>query len=156
MEFTGNPSTRPMTFLNASDFGSTEIEGKAKIVKDSQDQVAAIDSTGLCLFTLHAGLTVEHYAKLIDTACGGDWDVTRFLQTGERIWNLERQFNLAAGLTKADDTLPKRILEEPAPSGAAKGLVSKLPEMLPEYYEIRGWTKDGELKPDTANRLGLG
>jgi len=140
----------------ASDFGSTEIEGKAKVVKDSQDQVAAIDSTGLCLFTLPAGLTVEHYAKLIDTACGGAWDVARFLETGERIWNLERQFNLLAGLTKADDTLPKRILEEPAPSGAAKGLVSKLPEMLPEYYELRGWTSEGELKPDTANRLGLG
>jgi len=140
----------------ASDFGSTETDGKAKVVKNSQDLVAAIDSTGLCLFTLHAGLTAEHYAKLIDAACGGGWEVTRLLETGERIWNLERQFNLAAGLTKADDTLPKRILEEPAPSGAAKGLVSKLPEMLPEYYELRGWTTDGELKPETANRLGLG
>ena len=74
---------------------------------------------------------------------------------GERIWNMERQFNTAAGLSKADDTLPKRILEEPAPSGAAKGMVCKLDEMLPKYYEVRGWTADGVPTADTLNRLGL-
>ena len=140
----------------AHDFGSTEIEGKAQVVKESQDLVAAIDSSGLCLFTLHAGMTEEHYVGQIDAACGGGWDVARLRETGERVWNLERQFNLAAGLTKADDTLPKRILEEPAPSGAAKGLVSKLPEMLPEYYKLRGWTAEGELTSETRKRLGLG
>jgi len=139
----------------AHDFGSTEPAGKAKMVKESQDLVAAIDSSGLCLFTLHAGLTEEHYADQISAACGGGWDVARLRETGERVWNLERQFNLAAGLTKADDTLPKRLLEEPAPSGAAKGLVSKVPEMLPEYYELRGWTADGELTNETKQRLGL-
>ena len=140
----------------AHDFGSTDIEGKAQVVKESQDLVAAIDSSGLCLFTLHAGMTEEHYVEQIDAACGGGWDVARLRETGERVWNLERQFNLAAGLTKADDTLPKRILEEPAPSGAAKGLVSKLPEMLPEYYKLRGWTAEGELTSKTRKRLGLG
>lgn len=139
----------------ADDFGTTKPEGKAAIVKSSQDVIAAIDSTGLCVFTLHAGATEEHYAAQVDAACGGGWTVERMRQTGERIWNLERQFNLAAGLSGRDDTLPKRILSEPAPSGAAKGLVCQLPDMLPKYYELRGWTVDGVPQPDTLDRLGL-
>jgi aldehyde:ferredoxin oxidoreductase len=137
------------------DFGSTEIAGKAKVVKDSQDFIAAIDSTGLCSFTSHSGVTEELYASQIDAAVGGGWTVARMRETGERIWNLERQFNLAAGLTIKDDTLPRRLLTEPAPSGTAKGLVARIPEMLPEYYELRGWTAQGVPTPQTLARLGL-
>ena len=137
------------------DFGSTEIAGKAKVVKESQDFIAAIDSTGLCTFTSHSGVTNELYASQVDAAVGGGWTVERMRETGERIWNLERQFNLAAGLTKQDDTLPKRLLTEPAPSGTAKGLVARSPEMLPEYYELRGWTAEGVPTADTLVRLGL-
>jgi aldehyde:ferredoxin oxidoreductase len=139
----------------ADDFGTTEPESKPAVVKDSQDLIAAIDSTGLCVFTTHSGIEASHYASQVDGACGGGWTSERLLETGERIWNLERQFNLAAGLSHKDDTLPKRILEEPAPSGAAKGLVCKLPEMLPQYYELRGWTEDGQIKDETLERLGL-
>ena len=96
-----------------------------------------------------------HYAALVDAACGGGWTAQRMRETGERIWNLERQFNLAAGLTAADDTLPKRILEEPAPSGVAKGRVSELKAMLPEYYAQRGWSADGKPTAETLKRLGL-
>jgi len=138
-----------------ADFTSTSTEGKAEVVRTSQDLISAIDATGLCLFTLHSGATPEHYAAQIDGACEGGWDLPRLLETGERIWNLERQFNLAAGLTKKDDTLPKRILEEPAPSGVAKGLVSGLKTMLPEYYALRGWNDDGVPTPETLQRLGL-
>ena len=137
------------------DFGSTEIAGKAKVVKESQDFIAAIDSTGLCSFTSHSGVTEELYASQIDAAVGGGWTAARMRQTGERIWNLERQFNLAAGLTKQDDTLPKRLLTEPAPSGTAKGLVAQIPEMLPEYYQLRGWNPDGVPTPETLARLAL-
>jgi aldehyde:ferredoxin oxidoreductase len=73
---------------------------------------------------------------------------------GDRIWNLERLFNLAAGLTAADDTLPPRLLTEPVESGPAKGKVSKLPEMLPQYYEVRGWTAEGV--PTTEKLVSLG
>jgi aldehyde:ferredoxin oxidoreductase len=139
----------------AHDFNSTDIAGKARVVKESQDFIAAIDSTGLCVFTKSSGLQEEHYARQIDAACGGGWSVARLRETGERIWNLERQFNLAAGLTRRDDTLPPRLLQEPAPSGTAKGLVAKLPQMLPEYYELRGWTADGAPTAATLARLGV-
>ena len=68
---------------------------------------------------------------------------------------MERDFNNRAGFTAKDDTLPQRLLTEPAKTGPAKGLVNKLPEMLPKYYEARGWDADGQLKADTRARLGL-
>ena len=74
---------------------------------------------------------------------------------GERIWNLEKQFNLAAGLTRKDDDLPPRLKTEPAKTGPAKGLVSGIDKMLPEYYQIRGWDAEGVPKPETLARLGL-
>jgi aldehyde:ferredoxin oxidoreductase len=139
----------------AEDMEDQTGKGKAKPCKDSQDLIAMIDSTGLCLFTASAWGAPE-YQRQIAAACeGDDWTEERLLDIGERIWNLERLYNLKAGLTAADDTLPKRLLEIPAPSGAAKGKVSDLPQMLPEYYEYRGWTKDGEPTTQTLQRLGL-
>ncbi len=79
----------------------------------------------------------------------------RLLEVGERIWNMERKFNMAAGIGGDQDTLPRRLLEEPAPTGPAKGLVNKLGEMLPEYYRLRGWSEDGTPTPETLQRLGL-
>jgi len=138
----------------AEDMEDQTGQGKAKPCKDSQDRVAAVDSTGLCLFTTGAwGL--EEFAAQLDAACEGEWTAERLTMVGERVWNLERQFNLAAGLTRADDTLPRRLLETPAPSGTAKGRVNELDVMLPEYYEARGWTPDGEPTTQTLQRLGL-
>jgi aldehyde:ferredoxin oxidoreductase len=138
----------------AEDMEDQTGKGKAVPCKESQDRVAMIDSTGLCLFTT-AAWGVTEFQKQIDAACEGDWSEERLIECGERVWNLERQFNLAAGLTAADDTLPKRLLEVPAPSGTAKGKVCELDVMLPEYYEVRGWTKDGVPTKETLKRLGL-
>ena len=85
----------------------------------------------------------------------GEWSAERLLEVGERVWNLERQFNLAAGITKADDSLPKSLVEEGAPSGPAEGKVNGLATMLPEYYEVRGWTADGVPSNETLERLKL-
>ena len=136
------------------DMEDTTGEGKAQPCKDSQDFVSLVDSTGLCLFTA-AAWGMEEYKNQIDAACEGDWTVERLTEIGERVWNLERQFNLAAGITAADDTLPKRLLETPAPSGSAKGKVNELGKMLPEYYSIRGWTADGVPSNETLSRLKL-
>ena len=77
------------------------------------------------------------------------------LKIGERIWNVQRLFNLKAGLTSADDNLPRRFLEEPAPGGPGKGLVVNLDKMLKEYYELRGWDKNGVPTPAKLAELGL-
>ena len=129
-------------------------DGKAELVKAFQDATAAVDSSGLCVFTTFAW-TLDDIAPQIDGACSGDWSAARLLEVGERIWNLEREFNNAAGFTSADDRLPPRLTTEGAKSGPAEGHVNGLAQMLPEYYQVRGWTEDGQLTDATKQRLGL-
>ncbi len=129
-------------------------EGKPGLVKAFQDATAAFDSSGLCLFTSFAW-TLENVAPQLDAACEGEWTTEKLIEVGERVWNLERDFNLKAGLTAKDDTLPKRFLTEAANTGPAEGKTSGLEKMIPEYYELRGWTPEGELTAQTRQRLGL-
>ena len=131
-----------------------ETDGKAGLVKAFQDVTAAWDSTGLCLFTSFAW-TLDNVAPQMDAACEGEWTSDRLLEAGERIWNLERDFNAKAGFTAADDTLPPRLLEERAKTGPAEGKVTGLADMLPEYYQERGWAADGQITDETRSRLGL-
>ncbi len=131
-----------------------ETEGKAGLVKAFQDATAVFDSAGICLFTSFAW-TLEDVAPHIDAACEGEWSPERLVEVGERIWNLERKFNLDAGFTGKDDTLPERLLKEKAKSGPAKGLTCGLGKMLPEYYELRGWTNKGIPSNETLSRLAL-
>ena len=95
-------------------------EGKAGLVKAFQDATAVFDSAGICVFTSFAW-SLEDVAPQIDAACEGDWSVETLLEVGERIWNLERNFNNAAGFTAADDKLPERLLKDAAKTGPAKG-----------------------------------
>lgn len=129
-------------------------EGKAALVKAFQDVTAAVDSSGTCIFTTFA-LGMEDIAPEIDADLAGDWSVDTLMEVGERIWNMERQYNIAAGFTGKDDTLPKRLLKDAAKTGPAKGLVSGLDVMLPEYYELRGWDTEGVPTDETISRLDL-
>ena len=131
-----------------------ESDGKAGLVRAFQDATAVVDSSGMCVFTTFAW-TLEDFAPQIDAACEGEWTVERLLEIGERIWNLERQFNLAAGFTGKDDNLPARLMKDAAKTGPAEGKTSGLDTMLPEYYEIRGWTPEGVPSNETLSRLGV-
>ncbi|BAL23937.1 aldehyde ferredoxin oxidoreductase family protein [Azoarcus sp. KH32C] len=129
-------------------------EGKPELVKAFQDATAVFDAAGVCVFTSFAW-TLADVQPQVAAACDGDWSMEKLNQVGERIWNMERQFNLAAGLSGKDDNLPTRLTTEPAKTGPAKGMVNRLGEMLPEYYKVRGWTPDGVPTPETLSRLGL-
>ena len=129
-------------------------DGKAGLVKAFQDATAVFDSAGICVFTSFAW-SLEDVAPQVDAACDGEWSVDKLLEVGERIWNLERAFNNAAGFTAADDKLPQRLLKDAAKTGPAKGLTNGLDKMLPEYYQLRGWTTDGVPTNETLDRLGL-
>jgi len=129
-------------------------EGKPELVKAFQDATAAFDSSGLCIFTTFAwGL--PDLQPQIAAACGDEFTLENLALIGERVWNMERDFNNRAGFSAKDDVLPKRLVTEAAKTGPAKGMVSKVPEMLPKYYELRGWDGNGMLKPETRTRLGL-
>jgi aldehyde:ferredoxin oxidoreductase len=134
-------------------FDPAATEGKAELTKIFQDVTSLVDASGLCLF-LTFGITLEDILPEIVHGTGVDYTTESVLKVGERIWNLERLWNQKAGFTGKDDTLPKRILEEPIPAGPAKGQVNKFGVMLPEYYRLRGWTPDGQ--PTASKLIDLG
>jgi aldehyde:ferredoxin oxidoreductase len=129
-------------------------EGKADLVKAFQDATAVFDSAGVCVFTTFAWTLADLQPQLA-AACLSEFTLEELGKIGERVWNMERDFNNRAGFTNKDDTLPKRLLTEPAKTGPAKGLVNGLDKMLPEYYQVRGWDKEGRLTKETRTRLGL-
>lgn len=130
------------------------IEGKPALVILFQNLTAALDATGACLFTTF-GIGADELAEMLGAVTGVAYTSEDFMKCGDRIWNLERQWNLNAGLTANDDTLPPRLLKEPIKTGASKGKLSRLPEMLPEYYELRGWDKNGVPTASKLGELGL-
>ena len=77
------------------------------------------------------------------------------MEVGERIWNLEKDFNQKAGISGADDTLPQRLLKDASQSGPAKGRVSELDKMLPEYYQLRGYSAEGSMTDETRQKWSL-
>lgn len=129
-------------------------DGKAAWVKAFQDVTALVDSVGMCLFTTFA-LGAPDVASMLESATGIPFPVEKAVLAGERIWNLERLFNLREGLTKADDALAPRLLTEPMPEGPAAGQVVELADMLADYYAARGWSEDGKPSAETLERLGL-
>ena len=132
----------------------TEHEGKPDLVKAFQDATAAFDSSGLCIFTTFAWSLPDLAAQLAP-ACDDGFTTEELAKIGERIWNMEREFNNRAGFTAQDDSLPARLLNEPCKTGGSKGKVSMLAEMLPKYYSARGWDAEGRPTADTRARLGL-
>jgi aldehyde:ferredoxin oxidoreductase len=123
-------------------------------VKLFQDLTAAIDASGGCIFGTF-GMGGDNYAEMITALTGITYTTDDYIKAGERIWNLERLFNLKAGFTAKDDTLPERLLKEPIRSGPAKGEVSHVPEMLPEYYKLRGWDTKGVPTKERLQQLQL-
>jgi len=129
-------------------------QGKAGILIVLQHTSAVIDSIGMCKFANFA-IGDEFFARLLSAVTGKKYEVQDLLIAGERIWNLERLFNLRAGFSRSDDTLPPRLLEEPLTKGNSQGSVVRLDEMLDDYYRFRGWNENGIPRPAKLAALGL-
>jgi aldehyde:ferredoxin oxidoreductase len=129
--------------------------GKSEWVAREQDRTTVHDNTGLCLFVGAAGAPLESLVPCTAAATGVGMNLEDFIKIGERTWNLERLWNLRAGLTAADDALPKRLLEEPFETGPAAGVTVKLDRMLPVYYRERGWSDGGVPSREKLLELGL-
>jgi aldehyde:ferredoxin oxidoreductase len=129
-------------------------EGKAEWVAHEQNRTTSHDNTGICLFVAAAGGPVEMLVPCTAAATGVPYTFDDFLRIGERTWNLERLWNLKAGLTRADDSLPQRLLKEAHKAGPSAGVVVHLDKMLPVYYRERGWDEEGV--PSEAKLMELG
>jgi aldehyde:ferredoxin oxidoreductase len=131
-----------------------QVQGKSSYVILHQNTAAAIDSLVICKFT-HMGVAEEYFARVLTAVSGMPFSTGDLIRTGERVYNLERLYNNRRGFSRADDTLPPRLLTEPSPEGPSKGWVSHLEPMLEEYYRTRGWDVNGVPKPRKLEELGL-
>jgi aldehyde:ferredoxin oxidoreductase len=129
-------------------------EGKAGLDITFQDLTAALDSSGACLFATF-GIGGAELTEMLAALTGVDYTLDEFMLIGARVWNQERLWNLKAGFTKADDTLPQRLLKDPIKTGPSKGEVNHLDQMLPEYYGLRGWDEDGVPSKAKLKELAL-
>jgi aldehyde:ferredoxin oxidoreductase len=148
----GNPTPR---LLDAA-----ADEGKGDVIKYNQDHVAALELVNACLFPARNlelfGLDIV--ANMLPAALGdtkfGSADYLWYV--GEKVYNLERCFNIRDGFSRKDDTLPKRMYTEPLQGGVRDGEMIRKPDVIiDEYYEARGWDKNGIPTKATLKRLGL-
>ncbi len=131
-----------------------QVQGKSSYVILHQNTAAAIDSLVICKFT-HMGVAEEYFARVLTAVSGIPFSTGDLIRAGERVYNLERLYNNRRGFTRADDTLPPRLLNEPSPEGPSKGWVSHLEPMLEEYYRTRGWDANGVPRARKLEELGL-
>jgi len=134
----------------------TKGEGKGFEVALHENLMALYDITGICKFSRHMYF-LEGFPDLIEAVSGVRLNESELLTIGERVINIARAFNIREGFSRKDDTLPYRVVWEPIPEGPSAGLHVppwELDRMLDEYYQARGWSRDGV--PTKAKLLSLG
>jgi aldehyde:ferredoxin oxidoreductase len=135
-------------------------KGRGKLVKDSEDIYALIDSLIICKNargTLYKEL--PDMSKLYKLITGYEMTPQELSLAGERINTLARLINIREGLSRKDDTLPWKVMNQPiSDDGPAKGSVvtqKELDLLLDDYYLARGWTLEGVPTKDLLAKLGL-
>ncbi|MCX9012499.1 MAG: aldehyde ferredoxin oxidoreductase family protein [Candidatus Methanoperedens sp.] len=124
------------------------FSGKAGLVRVFQDALAALDSLVLCKFASF-DMSEGEFASLLSAATGVDYSTEEFLKCGERIWNIERLFNIGAGFSRKDDILPERFF------GSGGINREEFERALDEYYSFRGWDGNGVPTEEKLGELGL-
>jgi aldehyde:ferredoxin oxidoreductase len=152
--------TRP-TLQYATDHDNTSPEGKPEFAVKNQHFTAVGDSLTQCRFVSErgfGGMLNAHYPRMINAVTGWNLSLEDVERIGERIWNLERAFNVREGVSRDQDTLPYRVMHEPVPEGMHKGMhcpPDELQAMRAAYYALRGWTPEGIPTPEKLHSLGL-
>ncbi len=146
----------------SSDYRS--YKGKSRMVWWQELLYAITDSLGTCKFqtvflSVHAPKW-EEYSKLIHLVSGMQYSTPQLMEIGERIYTIERMFNIREGFSRKDDTLPERYFEEVTPIGLprVKGLKidrEKFEKMLDEYYTLHGWDNNGVPTNEILQKLGI-
>jgi aldehyde:ferredoxin oxidoreductase len=142
----------------------TSYEGKSRMVWWQELLYAVTDSIGTCKYqtvfcAVHAPKWKE-FSKLIQLATDMRFTKAQLMEVGERIYTIERMFNLREGFSRKDDMLPERYFTEPTPIGLPMARGKKIDrdrfeKMLDEYYALHGWDENGVPKKETLDRLGL-
>jgi aldehyde:ferredoxin oxidoreductase len=133
----------------------------ADIVIHNQNETARNEVGIACVFSGGWGWIPDIFGRMLAAARGVDQfaDKEYLMRVGERIFNLERAFNIREGFNRQQDTLPRRMLSEPLHTRGAPGegqMVKNQDKFLDRYYQLRGWTKEGIPSSKKLNELGLG
>ncbi len=152
--------TRP-TLQYGTDHDNTTADGKPEFAVQNQHFTAVGDSLTQCRFVSErgfGGMLNEHYPRMINAVTGWQLSLDDVERIGERIWNLERAFNVREGIGHEQDVLPYRVMHEPVPDGMHQGMhcpPEELQSMLAQYYALRGWTPEGVPTRERLEHLGL-
>jgi aldehyde:ferredoxin oxidoreductase len=162
LDILGLPAdVRKQVYGVATEAEPTAYATKEAVVEFSDDIFAVSDCLGICRFVCHGWnspklLGYEHFAEMLAAAVGMHVTPLELREVGRRVIDVERLVNQAQGLTRADDTLPRRYFDDPMPGGATEGhLVDRgeFAELLTRYYALRGWDDTGELLPERTAEL---
>ncbi len=148
--------------LTLPDLGYGEVKPRlestpeqAKMAYDWQNYMSVYNPLGLCKFIAKGKVGPERATEIVNNAMGWTWQPDDLIRMGEKLFQLKRLINNRLGITAKDDTLPKRLLQDPRPDGSAGGNLPDLDLMLPVYYELRGWDEQGRPTPERLRALGL-
>jgi aldehyde:ferredoxin oxidoreductase len=129
--------------------------GEALMNFHTQNLMGIMDSLKMCKFTIYGGVGFTEICEWYEAVTGSKTSVEDMALAGERIFNIKRLYNVRLGLSRKDDVLPERILTTPRNDEGTGSYTPDLEPMLGEYYEIRGWDRNGIPKRETVERLGL-
>jgi aldehyde:ferredoxin oxidoreductase len=133
-----------------------ETKGKGELVAKMQNFGAMLNSMVVCSFMLeYQRVRPSEFIELLNAVTGWSMDYEEFMESGERICNLTRMFNIRRGISRKDDTLPPRILTRKRSTGINPEYLPHLGMMLSEYYMCKGWTEEGIPTAEKLNELGL-
>ncbi len=130
------------------------INGKSDLLFLKQNQSAVEDSLVVCKFVGYA-LGFDFQARFLSAVLNKDISITDLITIGERIFTLERLFNIREGFTKGNDILPSRFLETPLKEGPSKGKTVPLKQMLKDYYSVRKWDESGNPTDALLEKLSI-
>ena len=130
------------------------LKGKAGILQVFENLTAALDSLVFCPFSVFA-LNEELCSALLLSATGMEISPAELMKIGERIYNVERTYNLKAGFTRKDDTLPERLFENEREDEGSGLPGQEFEAVIQEYYHYRGWDEEGIPTPEKLEELGL-
>jgi len=132
-----------------------ESGGKANLVIKAQNVMTLWENLALCKFTFFGGVRLHHVAEWLRCIAGWDIAVPDLVEVGERSFNLKRQMNVRWGVSRKNDTLPLRVITHRVNDGGAGNHLPPFNVMLADYYEQRGWDREGLPRKETLDRLNL-
>ncbi|KJS20784.1 MAG: hypothetical protein VR72_13505 [Clostridiaceae bacterium BRH_c20a] len=131
------------------------MEGQAKLATIFQDYASALDSLVSCIFMQICGMSLTDTVKALNAVTGWNYSPQKLMETGERIFNMQRLINIRDGFDRESDVLPERCMEPGKEGFRAGKVLAEFTQCIEEYYELRDWDKQGIPRKQKIQSLKL-